>query len=157
MTSDNDHLESQEPRESKQSETVNTDIDTSTNKGTASRASPRSLLSGALASLYCVVAGILGITGISSSFFVNLQTSYIAFAFGAVSLILLAVLSRQYVPMLTLMGRNFSIVFAIMLVVLFFGHVGQPSVQQIMRLVLQLAIAWIIFSTFSQMRKLSGD
>ena len=45
MTSDNDQLESQEPRESKQSETVNTDIDTSTNKGTASRASPRSLLS----------------------------------------------------------------------------------------------------------------
>jgi len=89
-----------------------------------------------LASIYCVIAGILGITGISSNFFVNLQTSYTAFAFGAASLILLAVLSRQYVPVLSLMGRNFAIVFALMLIIMFFTHGGQPSVQEILRLVL---------------------
>ena len=150
MPKENDQQELQD--QSEPSDSLNHDSNTSTKKN----GSPRSVLSGVLASIYCVVAGILGITEVSSSFFVNLQTSYTAFAFGAASLILLAVLSRQYVPVLSLMGRNFAIVFALVLVIMFFTHVGQPSVQQILRLVLQLAIAWIVFSTFSQMRKLYG-
>lgn len=152
MANKNDPEEIQIQSESGPGDDLNNDDKTSAKQSN----SPRSLLSGVLASIYCVIAGILGITGISSNFFVNLQTSYTAFAFGAASLILLAVLSRQYVPVLSLMGRNFAIVFALMLIIMFFTHGGQPSVQEILRLVLQLAIAWIVFSTFSQMRKLSG-
>ena len=36
---------------------------------------------------------------------------------------------------------------------LFFLNGGQPGLQQIFRLVLQLAVVWIIFSTFIHMRK----
>ncbi len=119
----------------------------------AQQSSKKSMLGGYLASVYCIVAGLLGITGYSANFFTSLQASYVAFVFGVVSLILLIIVSRNYSRMLVVMGKNFSIVFGLALVILFFTQGDQPNMQQTFRIVLQLAVAWIVFSTFSQVQR----
>lgn len=111
------------------------------------------LLGGILACLYCVVAGFLGLRGGAYNFFINNQASTVAILFGVVSIVLMVLLSRRFSLMVYLLGRNLSIAFAIVLLILFFLNSGQPGLQQIFRLVLQLAVVWIIFSTFIHMRK----
>lgn len=117
------------------------------------RGGKKSMLGGYLASVYCIVAGLLGITGYSANFFNSLQASYVAFVFGVATLILLIIVSRNFSKMLAMMGKNFSIVFALALLILFFTQGGQPTLHQAFRLVLQLAVAWIVFSTFSQLQR----
>ncbi len=113
----------------------------------------KSMIGGYLASAYCIIAGLMGITGFSANFFTSLQASYVAVAFGVTTLILLIIVSRNYSSMLALMGKNFAIVFGLALIILFFTQGGQPTMQQTFRLVLQLAVAWIVFSTFSQLQR----
>jgi len=114
----------------------------------------KGVLGGVLACLYCLVAGGLGVAGGSYNFFINHTASIVATVYGLVSLILLVLVSRRYSAYLYQVGRNLSIVFALVLVVLFFTNGGQPEVQQILRLVLQLAVVWIVFSTFSHLGKM---
>ena len=111
------------------------------------------LLGGILACLYCVVAGFLGLRGGAYNFFINDQASMVAILFGIASIVLMILLSRQFSTIVYLLGRNLSIAFAIVLLMLFFLNGSQPGLQQIFRLVLQLAVVWIIFSTFIHMRK----
>ena len=110
------------------------------------------LLGGILACLYCIIAGGLGLAGGAYNFFVNSEASVVAMLFGFASLLLLIWLSQRPSTFLFLLGRNLSIAFGIVLVILFFVHSMPPNVQQIFRLVLQLALVWIIFSTFRHMR-----
>lgn len=111
------------------------------------------LLGGILACLYCIVAGGLGLSGGAYNFFINDQASTVAIVFGVASLLLMVILSRHYSILVYMLGRNMSIAFALVLVILFFFYGNQPGLQQILRLVLQLALVWIIFSTFIHMRK----
>ena len=110
------------------------------------------LLGGILACLYCIIAGGLGLAGGAYNFFVNSEASVVAVIFGFTSLLLMIWLSQRPSTFLFLLGRNLTIAFAVVLVILFFVHSMPPGIQQIMRLVLQLALVWIIFSTFRHMR-----
>lgn len=111
------------------------------------------LLSGVLACLYCVISGGLSLREGGYNFFIISQAATVAIVFGVASLVLMVLLSRHYSTIVYMLGRNLSIAFAIVLVILFFLYSGQPGLQQIFRLVLQLAVVWIIFSTFIHMRK----
>lgn len=113
----------------------------------------KSVIGGLLAALYCIIAGAIGLSGGSYVFFINLQASYVAVAFGVAVLVLLLLLSRNFSIFVYLLGRNLCIAFAVLLVVFFFTNTGQPSLQQVLRLVLQLALIWIIFSTFLHLRR----
>jgi len=119
----------------------------------ANSTGPKSIIGGLMAALYCIIAGAIGLSGGSYVFFINLQASYVAVAFGVAAGVLLFMLSRKFSLFIFLLGRNLCIAFAILLVFFFFTSIGQPSIQQVFRLVLQLALIWIIFSTFLHLRR----
>jgi len=147
-----DKNEIPEPDQSNLQQTTEEYQQTSGNDGEvagegANATGAKSVIGGLLAALYCIIAGAIGLSGGSYVFFINLQASYVAVAYGVVAAILLVMLSRKFSMFIYLLGRNLCIAFAILLVVFFFSNTGQPSVQQVLRLVLQLALIWIIFST----------
>ena len=153
-----DKNEIPEPDRSNVQQTTEEYQQTSGNPGegadeSANATGAKRVIGGLLAALYCIIAGAIGLSGGSYVFFINLQASYVAVAYGVVAAILLVMLSRTFSMFVYLLGRNLCIAFAILLVVFFFSNIGQPSVQQVLRLVLQLALIWIIFSTFLLLRR----
>lgn len=105
------------------------------------------LLSGFLACGYCVIAGGLSLGG-GYNFFVNTEASIVAMFYGVASILLLMWQSQRPSVFIYLLGRNLSIAFALVLVIQLFAHSMPPGFQLILRVVLQLAVVWIIFSTF---------
>ena len=147
-----DQLDDQ-TRSQQNQQTSSVDGDGAGSGGGSNTTGVKSVIGGLLAALYCIIAGAIGLSGGSYVFFINLQASYVAVAFGVAAAILLVMLSRKFSVFVFLLGRNLCIAFAILLVVFFFSNTGQPSLQQVLRLVLQLALIWIIFSTFLHLRR----
>lgn len=112
------------------------------------RKKPRAgLLSGYLACAYCIIAGGLSLGG-GYSFFVNSQVSVVAMFYGVASVLLMMWQSQRPSVFIYLLGRNLSIAFGLVLIIQLFIHNMPPGFQEIFRTVLQLAVVWIIFSTF---------
>lgn len=122
----------------------------------------RGSLGGWVASAYCLFVGLMEAAGGSYQFFGHPTSATLGAAFGLSGLILLALHwrlasnsasagddsgSRSSMPFQ--FARNLCALFALVLLALTFLTGGQPSLQDMVRLVFQLVLIWIVYSSIS--------